>query len=354
MKKTILSITAVAVVGLTFSGCTGITASLDNMNQWVNTPNKNTSRNTKAYQAQQKIEEAKRAKFYAQQYEERQKRRKRMIREGRKSQSWDDNQIELYAENGKIVSAKLKAEEGIKNIKRTGYWKYEYLMGAPKTVKVKNSFGDIEYKRIYPGHKLFISDLNKAKTKKERTEILKNYYLAYYKKMGGGALETISNRVESYQLSVAMAEIANSLVLKNYIPATISVSLNDKKTKNGLITGSYDAKGLLNLLNNYGFVFNPHQESSRKLVEKRQLLLFSFFAYKERNFQVGDTGSKYDFGFINAFITLFNLVKDNDPQASKLITILASGNKGSVDKYLLSIPKVKYYFDFFSKNISYY
>ena len=230
---------------------------------------------------------------------------------------------------------------------------YRALMGKLIYIKTTDEFGDTKTIETDQAYQTFIKRLSKAKSQSERKNEMKNYYLAYYK-MTGGIVQTICDSTEWIQYTTAEKSVLESFVQKGYIPSSVTVSLNDKKAKNGALNASYDSYGLYLKFAKYAFIYRYNfmgVNNPKTSIRKRQLLLYSFLVYKERSFKYGDGGSKYNFSSYNAYLTLYRLAKAGDYDAIKLITLLASGDAKKVSNYLLSMPGVKYYFNFFNKEL---
>ena len=231
---------------------------------------------------------------------------------------------------------------------------YSALMGKTKGVEITNEFGDTKIKTVDIAYQALLKRLSKAKTQKEKRIEYKNYYLAYYKLLGD-PVEVISYNIDWIRYITVQKRVIESFVQKGYTPYTISVSLNNKQTKNGVLNASYDAYGLYLKFAKYAFVYREfrNDKGTKLSVEKRELLLYSFFVHKRIKFKYGDGGSLYEFDKYNAYLTLYGLAKRGDPDAIKLITLLANSNKEEVSSYLFSIPEVRDYFNFFSKKLKF-
>lgn len=223
--------------------------------------------------------------------------------------------------------------------------KYTNLLGETKTIQVKDEFGNISTRKVDSASYFLTQRLSRAKTQTEKEMEYVKYYTAILSENGLAIKDGRTRNWNVIALGLNLKELLNILQTTGKIPASFSISMNSKKTKNGMITGTFDTLNVMINIVKYTSIY--HNTNEIKSTKMRQLLYLSFLIHKGEIILNTDLEGSLE----TSIVSLYNNVKNNDAQSAKLLILLARGNKKDVSNYLLSIPDVKQTFLLFRKNL---
>ncbi len=139
------------------------------------------------------------------------------------------------------------------------------------------------------------------------------------------------------KISLFTNQYVKMMVDAGKLPASINISLPDKKTKKGYVTISVDTSGFFKRLMIY-----LEANKNRQTMKKRLSLIAAFVSMN--GYSIPPDGYYDQYGTL-----IYYIAQDGNPNALKLITIIANGDNFEISKYLMSIPNVNIYSEIFLK-----